>query len=878
MNRSRATEGDNASPPRAAARLLRWYCRSELVDEVEGDLHELFQRRVAAKGLRRAQVLYWLNVLMFLHPDYIRKQKKVYPSNPTAMFRNYFKVATRNVLNHKFYALINVLGLAIGMTCCLLIFLYVQHELSYDGFHTKADRIYRVVTDIKTPTEIIHEEATSAPMAYYMKTDLPEVEDMVRIDEAQFLLQTEGLTVEEESAMLADSTFFQVFSFTLLRGDPNTVLKKPFSLVLTQDAAKKYFGDEDPMGKQLRMEQEYDCTVTGIMQNVPENSSVDFDVLLSLSSRLEAEYTEAAENWGNFTNTSYVLLSEQAQPSALESKLPTLLEKYISSKDRNGSMNYTLFLEPLSDVYFSDRGGFKTGSLTNVRVFSAIAAFILLIAGINFMNLATARATERAKEVGVRKVVGALRRQLIGQFLCESLLMSLLALVITLLMGELLLPAFNQLAGKPVASTIFQETYHLPLFVGIAVLIGLLAGIYPALILSQFKSVAVLKGRFSGSQQGVLLRKGLVVVQFAISIILIIGTAVIYTQLNYMQDQALGFKQDQMLIIDFRGDPAVQQKITSFQQQLSQHPLVRSVSSSSSVPGQGNNHAFTEIENPAGDLQASNVDQFFVGYGFLEQYEMPLVAGRAFSRDFATDTSALVVNEALAKSYGYAAPEDIIGKRFSQWGVDGEIVGVVQDYHFRSLREVIEPMSIRLAPPVARYFSLNVRADHLSSTLSDLQQQWQTLLPQRPFHYFFLDEAFDEQYRAELRFGQLFIYFAGLAIFIACLGLLGLISYTIVQRTKEIGIRKVLGASEHSIVRLLSKDFIASVLVAFIIASPVAWYALQRWLEGFAYRATMPWWVFALAGLLAVAVALLTVSVQSVKAATANPVDSLRSE
>ena len=794
------------------------------------------------------------------------------------MLRNYVKVAIRNLVKHKFYGIINVLGLAIGMTCCLLIFLYVQHELSYDSFHTKVDRIYRVVTDIKTPTETLNINITSAPMAAYMKADFPEVEDIVRLDDARLLIQRGKQTFQEDESMFADSTFFHVFDFTLLRGNPNTALVAPFSIVLTEDAAKKYFGDEDPMGQRLRMDGEYDLTVTGVMQNMPENSNFTFDVLLSLSTRLEKLDPDRAEQWGNFGYESYVLLSEQANASTLESKLSAFLRNYISSEDRDEGMTYTLFLEPLTDVYFSERGAPQTGSLTNIKIFSVIAVFILLIACINFMNLATARATERAKEVGIRKVVGAVRRQLTVQFLCESLLLSLLAFIIALLASELLLPAFNRLAGKTVASSILQHTYYLPLFVGVVLSIGVLAGLYPALVLSRFKSVAILKGRFSSSRRGVVLRKALVVTQFAISIMLIAGTAVVYTQLNYMRSQALGFKKDRVLVIDFRGDGAVREKIETFKQQLGNNPNVQSVSASSSVPGEGNAGAFTEIENPAGDMQASNVNLFYVDHDFLGQYEMSLAVGRTFSRDFVTDTSALIVNEALVRSYGYASPEDIIGRQFSQWGVEGEIIGVVKDYHFRSLQEEIDPMTIRLEPSNARFISLNLKGDDIPATVSALQQQWQTLAPQRPFNYFFLDEAFDEQYRAEVRFGQLFIYFAGLAIFIACLGLLGLISYTIVQRTKEIGIRKVLGATESSIVRLLSQDFLGLVLVAFVIAVPVAWYALSRWLEGFAYRVTMPWWLFALAGLLALLIALITVSFQSVKAALANPVDSLRNE
>ncbi len=373
------------------------------------------------------------------------------------MFRNYFKVATRNILKHKFYAVINVLGLAIGMTCCLLIFLYVQHELSYDSFHTKADRIYRVVTDIKTPTETLNIGVTSAPMPAYMRSDFPEVEDMVRLDDAGLLIQRGEQTFQEDESMFADSTFFRVFDFTLLRGNPHTALVAPFSIVLTEEAAKRYFGDEDPMGQRLRMEGEYDLTVTGVMQNVPENSNFTFDVLLSLSTRLEKLDADRGEQWGNFGYNPTCCYRSRLIRRQLESKLPAFLRNYISDEDRDEGMNYTLFLEPLTDVYFSDREAPQTGSLTNIKIFSVIAAFILLIAGINFTNLATARATERAKEVGIRKVVGAIRRQLTVQFLCESLLLSLLAFVIALLAGELLLPAFNQLAGKTVATQHFSE-------------------------------------------------------------------------------------------------------------------------------------------------------------------------------------------------------------------------------------------------------------------------------------------------------------------------------------------------------------------------------------------------------------------------------------
>lgn len=476
------------------------------------------------------------------------------------MFRNYLKVAFRNSVKHKFYATLNVLGLGIGMACCLLILMYVSHELSYDTFHSKADRIYRVVTDIKTPTETYNTASTSTPMAAAMKSDLSEVEDMVRLDGAQFLIQIEGNTFQEDDAMLADASFFQIFDFTLRRGDPQTALEAPFSIVLTEDAAQKYFGDEDPIGQRILLDNEYDATVTGVMENVPENASFNFEVLISMSSRLEVFAPELNEQWGNFTNIAYVLLAEQADPRALESRLPDFLGQYISEVDVEDGMDYTLLLESLQNVYYSERGGFQSGNMDNVRIFSVIAIFILLIACINFMNLATARATERAKEVGVRKVVGAVRNQLTSQFLFESVLLSLVAAVVAMLGSELLLPVFNQLAGKTVATSLFHHTGILLGAMGAALLIGLLAGIYPALVLSGFKSSAILKGRFSSSKRGVLLRKVLVVTQFAMSIMLIISTAVVYVQLSYMRNQSLGFKKDQVVVIDFREDIDIQEK------------------------------------------------------------------------------------------------------------------------------------------------------------------------------------------------------------------------------------------------------------------------------------------------------------------------------
>jgi len=543
---------------------------------------------------------------------------------------------------------------------------------------------------------------------------------------------------------------------------------------------------------------------------------------------------------------------------------------------RQSQMYATLFLEPLTDVYLhSTRNGSKSGNITNVYIFSIIAVFILLIACINFINLTTARSSERAKEVGIKKVVGAEKTQLMRQFIGESTMVSFIAFLFAVGFLVLLLPLFNQLAGKTVSTGIFSNVAYLLILLFAALGIGFLAGVYPALVLSSFKPVVVLKGRFATGTRGILLRKGLVVAQFTISIALIIGTIVVYNQMNYMRSQDLGFSKDQMMVIDTNGDPAK----NAFQHAVAGLRGVKSTAMSSSVPGGGNNGAYSEIENIKGDLQVANLDLYFVDFDYLNQYRIKMVAGRGFSRDFATDTTqAMVLNEAAVKMFGYTSPEQAIGKRFKQWGREGKIIGVMKDFHFRSLQEVIKPLSMRIEPESNNLVSVKVSTGQLPATIAAIENKWKTLIPNRPFSYYFLDEFFDRQYRSEDRFGKLFLNFAVLAIFISCLGLLGLASYSTMQRTKEIGIRKVMGASVSKIINLLSKDFLKLVFISFFIAAPAAWFFMNHWLKDFAYRTNISWWIFLGAGLTALVIALFTISFQAIRAAVANPVKSLRTE
>ncbi len=794
------------------------------------------------------------------------------------MIKNYFKIAFRNLWKNKVFSFINIMGLTVGMTACFLIFLYVKFELSYDSFNTKADRIYRVVSDIKTPTEVLHASGPAWAVAPNAKDEFPEIESFVRIAGGDNVLIKKGnIKFQETNAAWADSALFKVFDFKLLKGNPNTALKEPFSIVFSETAAKKYFGKTDPMGQTLLITgDKLPAKVTGIMKDIPENSQVKADVFLSMTTITQKFNQSLDSQWGNYGASAYLLLKRGTNAKRLEKKFPEFLERRNGDEMKKLQMYPTLFLEPLRDVYlYSTRDDSKTGHITNVYIFSIIAIFILLIACFNFINLTTARSAERAKEVGIRKVVGAGKKQLAGQFLGESVVLCLIAFVLTFFLSWLLLPLFNQLAGKTISSSIFEHWNYLALLFFASIGIGLLAGIYPALVLSSFKPVVVLKGRFATGTRGIILRKGLVIAQFTISIALIISTIVVYNQMNFMQNQDLGFSKDQMMVIDTNGDPAK----NTFEESVKELPNVKSTALSGSVPGGGNPGAYSEIENKHGDMQIANLDLYFVGFNFINQYKIKMVAGRGFSKDFGTDTTqAMVLNEAAVKLFGYSSPEQAIGKRFKQWGREGKIIGVMKNFHFRSLQEEIKPLSMRIEPGGCNLVSIKVAAANLPKTIAAVEKKWKTLIPDRPFNYYFLDEFFNRQYRSEVQFGHLFLNFAILAIFISCLGLLGLASYSTVQRTKEIGIRKVMGASVSNIVNLLSIDFLKLVFISFIIAAPLAWYFMHQWLKDFAYRININWWIFLFAGVTAVLVALFTISFQAIKAAIANPVESLRTE
>ncbi|HTB26195.1 MAG TPA: ABC transporter permease [Puia sp.] len=793
------------------------------------------------------------------------------------MLKNYFKIAFRNLWRHRVFSLINILGLTVGMTACFLIFLYVRFELSYDKFHSKSDRIYRIVCDIKTPTETMHPGGPSWAVGPHLMGGFPQVEAAVRTTDDELLVRKGNFKFQEKSSLWADSSFFQVFDFKLVKGNPKTALNEPLSIVFSESAVKKYFGDKDPLGQTVLLTGDgFTAKITGVMKDIPENSMIRADMIVSMNTLTRKLNPGLDDQWGNYGNRTYVLLRPGANAAAFEKQIPAFLEKMNGTEMKQLNMYPTLILEKFKDAYLtSDRNDSNSGSIKNVYIFSVIAVFILLIACFNFINLTTARSAERAKEVGIRKVVGAGRQQLTRQFIGESVLICVIAFILTIAVAALLLPSFNQLAGKTLSKGIFNNLSFIGILFLASIGIGVLAGIYPALVLSSFKPVTVLKGRFTTGAKGNLLRKGLVISQFTISIALIIATIIVYLQMNFMRNQDLGFNKDQMMVINSNGDPAKD----AFVHAVSSLPNVKSVAMSSSVPGGGNMGAYSKIQNVKGEMQIANLDLYFVDFDYLKQFDIKMAAGRSFSRDFMTDTThAMILNESAVKMFGYRSPKDAVGRDFNQWGREGKIIGVMKDFHFKSLQEVIKPLSMRIEPNGCSLISIKVSGNNLPGTISSIENKWNTLIPARPFSYFFLDEYFNEQYKSEQRFGKLFLNFAILAIIISCLGLLGLASYSTMQRTREIGIRKVLGASVGNIVNLLSKEFLRLVGIAVIIASPIAYFSMHKWLMDFAYRIPISWWIFVIAAVTATLIAILTVSFQAIRAAVSNPVKSLRSE
>ena len=803
------------------------------------------------------------------------------------MIKNYLKVALRNLWRNKAFSFINIFGLSIGIATCLVIMLFVHDELSYDRYNEKAGQIVRVVFKGSINGGKMKEASVMPPVAQTLQADFPEVLEATRLRTDAPLVTYGDKTFKENAFAFADSNIFKVFTLPFLEGDATTALVQPNAIVISETTAKKYFGEKDAVGELLSFNSAT-FKITGVMKDIPANSHFHFDLIASMAAVPDAKEL----SWMTSGFYTYLLLPKGYDYKNLEAELPQEVAKYMGpqiqqafgmslAEFRKKGSDVGLYLQPLTSIHLhSDVNyDFEPGSdIRYVYIFSAIALFMLIIACINFMNLSTAGASKRSREVGIRKVLGSLKKQLVFQFLTESILLTFLAVIVSVLLVYLALPMFNDLSGKQL-NLQFKNTFFL--FFGLVVfglVVGTMAGSYPAFFLSSFKPVKVLKGKLTTGKKSLGLRSGLVVFQFCISVILIVGTTVVYQQLKYIQNTQLGFDKDQVLVLHETGWLGRNEEI--MRRQLLDDPRVENVSVSGYVPvgptNGNNNMVYTED-----DPQLVKTLQYHVDEHYLATLDMKMAAGRNFSRDFSTDSTATLINETAARTFGWG--DKALGKTLTGFKNNkGEtiayhIIGIVKDFHFKSLHERISPLMMVLGDNSGSIL-IKTKTKDVAGLVASIKKDWAQFSNTALFSYSFMNDDFEAAYRAEGKLSLILAIFAGLTIFIACLGLFGLVRFTAEQRTKEIGIRKVLGASVTNMVGLLSKDFLRLVLVANIISWPLAWWAMNKWLQDFAYRINLSWWIFLLAGLAALVIALVTVSFQAIKAAVANPVESLRSE
>ena len=803
------------------------------------------------------------------------------------MILNYLKQTWRSLVKNKTYSILNIVGLSAGLICFAFIAVWVTDELSYDKFNKNYDRIVRVTGIAKTESGVSESAVSSAPMAKALKDDYAEVENTVRFDMRGEIVRLKDKQLLEDAILVTDPSFFDVFSFHLTRGDVSTALNEPYSIVLTKTAAKKYFGDADPMGQVLTINM-YDSAglgaqykVTGIMPDAPKNSHFTFNMLASFKTAEVANPDIlTVDGWGDASFYTYLLLKKGVDHKKFSQKISQFYGKYIGERYDVWKSIYFYKLQPLADIHLKSQLEYEiaaTGSITNVYIFSTIGFLILLLAGINYMNLATARSVSRVKEVGVRKVVGALRRQLTMQYLMEAVITAFIALIISLLACYLLQPLFFQLTGKNFSP--FESPFLIIFLTVVTILLGVLSGLYPAFIISGFKPASVLKGSFKSGTKGVFLRRSLLVSQFMITIILVSSIIVINSQMSYIKHKDLGYDKEALLFLRVNGNTEVINGFNAFKNDLASSPLISGITTSNSLLIAGLGSGGSKTVDINGNPLQVNTSRLRVDADYMKVHGIRLLAGNDFTASAAGDTiRQIILNEQAVKRFGWKDPEAAIGKPFEMGNQKGIVRGVVNDFHFNSLQQAIEPLAIY--PIGDRFSRITVKADikKVDQSISFIEKTWKKHFPSALFDYDFMDEQIGEQYAAEKKFAKIFLYFSVLSLVIACLGLYGLTAYSASQKVKEIGVRKVLGATVNNLAIMLSRDFLKLILVAFIIAVPIAWYMMNNWLTDFAYRTDISWWMFGAAGLLVLMIAIVTVSFQVIKAAVANPIQSLRTE
>ena len=875
------------SPPKWADRFLEWYCNPSRLEAIQGDVYELYHRSAKVRSKRIANFLFIWNVFRFFRWSNIKRSKTSSPAT-YMMYRNYFTVFKRGFVKQKGYSFLNISGLAIGISCFLLISLYIKDEYSFDRMHSKADRIYRIHEIFQS--EGVGERSASQPfpVAQALLNDHPsQILKAVRV--FNFQAPTLALSTidnkkefNESRLFFADSAFFELFDFPLLEGDPSDALAKPLSIVITESMARKYFDNEDPMGKFLRFQGRQNLLVTGVLKDIPANTHFQFDFLVSFQTLIPETYNEVVpERWHWYWNPcwTYLLLKDQEAARQVQASMYAFVQKYFSELVRN---DVSMELMPLTDIHLKSRMDYEiqpNGSLTTIYVFASIAFFVLLIACINFINLSTARAAKRAKEVGMRKTLGGQKFQLVGQFLFESILLCFLSVLIAVIVVGFALPFFNTFAEKNIEITVLLEPFYLGLLTLLPLGVGFLSGIYPAFVLSSFRPITALKS-LGSQEKGSGFRKALVVVQFTLSIILLIGTGVAIDQLEMLQNSDTGFARENVVMIPVSRTP-IAKNYLSLRNEFLRNPNALSVTAVEEIVGAKHQVGNFLIE---GMEVSKPLPRLTIRHDFIKTFDIPLVAGRDYSEVIHTDDSlALLVNETFVRQMGWKSNEDAIGKKFDN-RADRMIVGVVKDFNFASRHQPIHPLVLKLNTQdqafevFIKYMAVRITGKDTPTTLEWLEQQWKAQMPGWPFQYFFLENDLEKLYKAENKMSKITFIFSGLSIFVACLGLFGLSTYTAEQRKKEMSIRKVLGSSDSEIFLLFSKHFFKLIVIANVIAFPLAYIVMKRWLATFAYQVNIDFKLFVLAGSAAIAIAFVTIAYQAMRTANNNPADVLKSE